>query len=130
MSMRPWIAALLIAVPLTACEGPAGEIGPTGPPGPQGPVGPAGQDAQVEVYMQTGTVTSSSGVTASFPGVWMDEAVVNCWVGEGGTWLKVGTDVSAELSCGAEQNGSTLRVAIIGTPTGWQWMVVVVDLVP
>ena len=116
-------AGLLLAVLLIAgaCEGPIGPQGPGGPPGPEGPQGEA-----ATAFAREGAIPSAGGVTVSFPGLRVENVLVNCWVGDPGgrvfVWVKVA--VASAATCGAAQDGADLKVLLLG-PRGWRYLIVV-----
>ena len=122
---RTVLAVVALSLVSLSCEGPMGPQGPQGPPGPVGPQGPRGEST-VTMTAQ-GTIPSDGGIVAAFPSTDINNALVNCWVGnyEQGTliWIKVSLHESA--TCAATQSGTSLRVALLG-PVGWRYLVVVV----
>ena len=137
-SIRNTCVALAVTFALVACEGPMGPAGPPGPqgipgtPGPQGPPGVPGRS--VAAWYYEGRLPSTGAEGIDFANVDIRAANVNCWAGVNlsGTFAWVSEASIEELApsgttlvCAAAQLGSTLRVAVAGTP-GLRYMVVVI----
>lgn len=127
---RPWrrllatTAIILVSLASFACEGPTGPEGPQGAQGVQGPQGPQGVPGEsVTTITRTGTIPSDGDVVVSLPGVNVETAVVNCWVGSFSQglliWIKVA--FHSEASCAASQDGNSLLVVVTG-PRGWRYL--------
>ena len=139
----------LLALALTACEGPMGPagpqgpagpsgpqgaqgvpgvLGPTGPTGPQGPAGPQGPSGVVNRSEASGVFDATGSYTMTLPVASIANnrlPFVACWISiDGQTWISVSQApaIPGDVYCGMTGVGTTAPgVTIVNGIRGWRY---------
>ena len=130
--MKRFIFALMLLLPLAACEGPVGPQGPAGPTGPAGAAGeqgPAGEDGGA-IWSASGTFDNDGLGAAVIENANIEEIAVNCWVSEDGIgWILVALNTDSDnepLACAASQQDNDVLIGISGGTPGFFWLIVAI----